>query len=407
MTVRRDYGSGSIERRANGRWRVTVELPRHARTGRRRRRRFSVAGTKRDAQRALRQALGERDHGGVDPSRITIAEWLELWLDRRAADQAIGPRVAENYRTIVRLHLAPKIGNQRLQDLRLNHVNRSEGRPVGLTGAGDGQEDTGSASPGPGGRRRVLPSISSPDYVESRAMYDRVDLRRNLLGWSRIAENHRSALGDGWVVAESFVDLHTSAVQRLGQSTDLSGARHEAAIKLGTHSLNLYVGALALLIRGQFDISAYLMRALFDMPCMILATAHDEAQATRFLGSGAELRASEARKWVESYHDDAERFLYEGDELRGYMNEYSHAGQYHARALLDVRANGITPTFGGRPDEQKVLRDVAIVSKFEMVTLDALSDLNCDLDDAWTSEYFRAARLYTDWSNDVRETSAS
>ena len=120
--ARRDYGSGSIERRANGRWRVTVELPRHARTGERRRRRFSVAGTKRDAQRALREALGERDHGGVDPSRITVAEWLELWLGRRTADRAIGPRVAENYRTIVRLHLAPKIGSRRLQDLRPNHV---------------------------------------------------------------------------------------------------------------------------------------------------------------------------------------------------------------------------------------------------------------------------------------------
>ncbi len=120
--ARRDYGSGSIEQRSRRSWRVTVALPRDAGTGRRRRRRFSVEGTKRDAQRALREALGERDHGGVDPSQITVGEWLALWLDRRTVDQAIGPRVAENYRTIVRLHLAPAIGSLRLQELRPDHV---------------------------------------------------------------------------------------------------------------------------------------------------------------------------------------------------------------------------------------------------------------------------------------------
>ena len=120
--ARRDYGSGSIEERARGRWRVTVELPRDASAGRRRRRRFSVEGTKRDAQRALREALGERDHGGVDPSQITVGEWLALWLERRTVDQAISPRVAENYHTMVRLHLAPAIGRLRLQDLRSDHI---------------------------------------------------------------------------------------------------------------------------------------------------------------------------------------------------------------------------------------------------------------------------------------------
>ena len=120
--ARRDYGSGSIEQRSEGSWRVTVELPRDAGSGRRRRRRFTVEGNKRDAQRALREALGERDHGGVEPSRITVAEWLTLWLERRASDQAISPRVAENYRTIVRLHVAPGIGSLCLQDLRPDHV---------------------------------------------------------------------------------------------------------------------------------------------------------------------------------------------------------------------------------------------------------------------------------------------
>ena len=62
---RRDYGSGSISERSKGHWRVTVPLPRDPTTGERRRHRFTVKGTRRDAQKALREALHERDHGGV------------------------------------------------------------------------------------------------------------------------------------------------------------------------------------------------------------------------------------------------------------------------------------------------------------------------------------------------------
>ncbi len=119
---RRDYGSGRVEERSKGRWRVSVELQRDPITGKRRRRRFTVEGNKRDAQRALREALSERDHGGVDPSRITTTEWLTRWLERRVSDEAVGPRAAENYRGIIRLHLAPAVGSVRLQDLRADHV---------------------------------------------------------------------------------------------------------------------------------------------------------------------------------------------------------------------------------------------------------------------------------------------
>ena len=75
-----------------------------------------VLGRRHQARRSAgtREALGERDHGHVDPSQITVGEWLTLWLEWRTVDQAIGPRVVENYRTIVRLHLAPAIGRLRL-----------------------------------------------------------------------------------------------------------------------------------------------------------------------------------------------------------------------------------------------------------------------------------------------------
>ena len=119
---RRDWGSGSIKERSRGRWRVTVELGRDPVTGERRRRRFTVKGTKRDAQQALREAESERDHGGVDPNRITTGEWLEHWLEQRVRDGALSPGTIESYRGTVRAHLTPALGPVLLQELRADHV---------------------------------------------------------------------------------------------------------------------------------------------------------------------------------------------------------------------------------------------------------------------------------------------
>ncbi len=119
---RRDWGSGALEERSRGRWRVAVELPRDPATGKRRRRRFTVRGTKRDALRALRQALNERDHGGVDPHRITTGEWLEHWVEQRARDGTLAPATVEAYRSMVRAHLIPAVGPVRLQELRAAHI---------------------------------------------------------------------------------------------------------------------------------------------------------------------------------------------------------------------------------------------------------------------------------------------
>ena len=85
---KRDSGSGSIEQRSMGRWRVTVALQPDPVTGKRRRRRFTVHGTKRNAQAALIEALHERDHGGVDPDGVMTGEWLEHWIDRRVGGGA-------------------------------------------------------------------------------------------------------------------------------------------------------------------------------------------------------------------------------------------------------------------------------------------------------------------------------
>lgn len=121
--TRRDYGSGTIEERSPGRWRVTVEFPRDPVAAKRRRNRFTIRGSKRDAQRALRDALGERDHGvDITPAKITVADWLTRWLPRHHAEGHINDRTLERYGGIVNGHLIPSFGQLRLKDLRADQV---------------------------------------------------------------------------------------------------------------------------------------------------------------------------------------------------------------------------------------------------------------------------------------------
>lgn len=130
--ARRDWGSGSVERRGKRRWRVGWECRRCAATGKRGRHRYSVEGTKREAIAALERAKREQrcggvdnggvDNGGVDPNRITTGAWLTQWLQGRVKDRRIGSRVEYNYRGIIANHLTPEIGHVRLQDLTPTHI---------------------------------------------------------------------------------------------------------------------------------------------------------------------------------------------------------------------------------------------------------------------------------------------
>ncbi len=114
--TRRDYGSGSIEERSAGRWRIIVESPRDPVTGKRQRNRFTVRGNKRDAQRALRQALTERDQRiDVRPDKITVGQYLKRWLNDYAA-ATVSDRTLAGYRQQCR-RLSALIGPVRLRKL--------------------------------------------------------------------------------------------------------------------------------------------------------------------------------------------------------------------------------------------------------------------------------------------------
>jgi len=75
--------TGNITRRGASSWRLKFEAgERDPVTGARRTRFVTVRGTKKDAQRELIRLLAEVENGtAVDPSRVTVAEYLRCWLD--------------------------------------------------------------------------------------------------------------------------------------------------------------------------------------------------------------------------------------------------------------------------------------------------------------------------------------
>jgi integrase len=118
---------GSIQRRGDRSWRISIELEPDPLTGRRRRLSETVHGTKRDAEARLAQLVHEHETGiSVDPSRMTVAEWLRQWLAQHS------PRLRETtagrYRAAVENRLIPALGRMRLQDLRPAHVQALYGR---------------------------------------------------------------------------------------------------------------------------------------------------------------------------------------------------------------------------------------------------------------------------------------
>ena len=114
----------SIYKRSTNSWSIQIDLGRDPFTGKRRRRTFSVRGSKRDAQAAERQALTERDRGiDIEPSRITVAQYLDRWLDNYAVVN-VRPITLARYRSLVK-RLKTLLGEVSLQKLRPDRVQAS------------------------------------------------------------------------------------------------------------------------------------------------------------------------------------------------------------------------------------------------------------------------------------------
>ncbi|HHW15667.1 MAG TPA: site-specific integrase [Firmicutes bacterium] len=118
---------GHLISRSKGSWSIVIDLPRGA-DGRRRQKWFTVRGTKKEAEAKLASLLHELNGGGfVEPSKMTLGEYLERWLTDYA-DQAVKPSTAEWYRMMVRTNLAPNLGHISLARLTPLDLQRYYGQ---------------------------------------------------------------------------------------------------------------------------------------------------------------------------------------------------------------------------------------------------------------------------------------
>jgi integrase len=100
--------------------------------------------TQADAERELRRRLHAVDEGThVDPSKMTVSQWLARWLDLVKTE--IEPQTLERYRVVVGRHLVPGLGGELIVKLTPEIIQRTYAKWA-TTGRCDGGEGGLAAS---------------------------------------------------------------------------------------------------------------------------------------------------------------------------------------------------------------------------------------------------------------------
>lgn len=112
---------GSIVARGDS-WRIKVPLGKDSATGKYTAFYETVRGTRKDADRRLRELLTELDKGiFVRPGKATLGEYLTAWLNDYCKPN-LSPRTHELYSYMCEKHIAPALANILLAELRPPHL---------------------------------------------------------------------------------------------------------------------------------------------------------------------------------------------------------------------------------------------------------------------------------------------
>jgi integrase len=134
--------SGHIRERSPGSFELRYSFGTDPATGKRKMATATVRGSRKDAEKELRRLLRSLDTGEhVDPTRMTVREWLASWLT--AVREEVSPKTHERYSQIVNHSLTPALGNLPLTKLAPLHIQdaysrwasegRHDGKPGGLS----------------------------------------------------------------------------------------------------------------------------------------------------------------------------------------------------------------------------------------------------------------------------------
>lgn len=115
MAKRRPSGDGMVRKRGDGRWEGRIVVG-HKENGDPIFR-YVYAPTQKELTAKLRQNIDA--YQGVDlteQSRMTLSQWLDVWLDERMVGN-IRPQTLEGYRRDIRNHIKPYLGQKQLDRL--------------------------------------------------------------------------------------------------------------------------------------------------------------------------------------------------------------------------------------------------------------------------------------------------
>jgi integrase len=102
---------------------LKFDLGRDPLTGKRDTKFVTVRGTKKQAQVELTRLLAGITEGTfVDPSRVTLGDYLRLWIDEAEARVPLAAKTAERYRGLIEKQIIPRLGAMQLQKLRPNSI---------------------------------------------------------------------------------------------------------------------------------------------------------------------------------------------------------------------------------------------------------------------------------------------
>jgi integrase len=109
---------GHIRERSPGHWAIVIDV-RDPQTGKRKRRWHSFKGGKREAQIECARLIAAVDSGtAVEPSKITVADFVRARLAQWEAAGEISPLTAQRYQQLLKNQIAPHLGAKILRKLK-------------------------------------------------------------------------------------------------------------------------------------------------------------------------------------------------------------------------------------------------------------------------------------------------
>ena len=115
MGKRRSNGEGSIRKRDDGSWegRILIEGKSRSIYGR----------SQAEVRKKLTEIRNDLDNDDyLEPNDTTVKEWMEIWQNEYLED--VKQSTADRYKSCIRIHIIPALGDTRLLDLRASTIQK-------------------------------------------------------------------------------------------------------------------------------------------------------------------------------------------------------------------------------------------------------------------------------------------